>query len=105
MSAAEHEAAAKQHEAAGAAHEEHHDASATSMRERRHAVGGTLGRAESISGVGTGVCWTSVTNPTDAHRRVAEEHRKHAADHRAGAVALGAAEARACVGISTTIAT
>jgi hypothetical protein len=45
-------------------------------------------------------CWTSLQNPSDAHRRMAEDHRRQAADHRAASAALRDAEARACVGIA-----
>lgn len=40
-----------------------------------------------------------MTNPTAAHLRAAEEHRKHAADHRAASAALREAEALSCVGL------
>jgi len=46
------------------------------------------------------ICWTSIENPTDDHRRAAEAHRKAAADHRAASQALRAAEASACVGLA-----
>src|SRR2546430_15414234 len=33
-------------------------------------------------------CWTSIANPTAEHLQRAEEHRRHAADHRAASKAL-----------------
>jgi hypothetical protein len=47
-----------------------------------------------------GACWTSVTNPTDAHKADADKHRKMAADHRAAAESLRQAEAQACSGLA-----
>jgi hypothetical protein len=95
MSAAQHEAAAKNEEQTAAAHAAQYDAHATEAREycRRGATGSSRGQV-------TDICWTSVTNPTEAHLKMAEEHRRHAADHRAGSAALRDAEARACNGIS-----
>lgn len=45
-----------------------------------------------------GSCWGS--NPTDQHKEQAEAHGRAAAAHAAAAGALGAAEARACEGVS-----
>lgn len=46
------------------------------------------------------ICWTVIVNPTEWQLRAAEDHRRRAADHRAGSAALRDAEARACVGIA-----
>lgn len=43
-----------------------------------------------------GPCWTSVTNPTEQHRKDAESHREYAAKHRAAAQALRDAESQSC---------
>ena len=95
MSAAQHEAAAQQMDAAASGHASQYDPQATVTRQRCAPVTGAARRAD----VAIDPCWTSVSNPTDAHRREAEEHRRHAADHRAGSTALREAEGRACVGI------
>ncbi len=46
------------------------------------------------------ICWSSVENSTDAHRSMAEEHERQAADHRAASAALSEAETMACAGIA-----
>lgn len=97
MSTEQHEAAAKQEEQAAADHSAQYDPAADVTRNRCGPRGGYALRA----GVDTDICWTSITNPTDAHRRQADEHRRHAADHRAGSASLREAEARACVGVSS----
>lgn len=95
MSAAQHEAAAQQVDAAASGHASQYDPTATVTRQRCVPVAGGARRADVV----VDPCWTSVTNPTDAHRREADEHRRHAADHRAGSAALREAEGRACAGI------
>ena len=95
MSTAHHEAAAQQEQQAAEEHQRQYNAKAASERTRCTNTRGAPG-----VDVDTGVCWTSVTNPTDIHLRAAEEHRRHAADHRAGSAALRAAEDQACVGIA-----
>lgn len=45
-------------------------------------------------------CWTSVSNPTEDHLRMAAEHRKLAAEHRKASNVLRDAEAKSCVGVS-----
>jgi hypothetical protein len=91
MSAAQHEAMAKQDEQASTTHLTQYDANATKPETRCGPGGGgaTSGRP----------CWTSVVNPTSEHAKTAEEYRKAAADHRAASQALRDAEARACAGI------
>jgi len=85
MSAAQHEAMAKQEETAGETHAEQHDPNA---------------KAATQTCSGKGGCWTSVSNPTAQHGEDAEKHRKLAKEHRAASAALVSAEASACAGIS-----
>jgi hypothetical protein len=85
MSAAQHEAMAKNEESAAAGHAEQHDPSAT--------------KATDVCS-GKGGCWTSTSNPTAQHDDEAKHHRELAAKHRAAAAALTDAEKRACAGIS-----
>ena len=95
MSTAQHEATAQQEEATASGHAAQYDPNATVTRERCGPRAGAARRAD----IALDPCWTSVSNPTDAHRREAEKHRRHAADHRAGSAALREAEGRACAGI------
>lgn len=95
MSAAGHEHEAEEHAATAATHMGQYDSSADTTRERCRVGAGPGARASE----NFAVCWTSVTNPTDTHLRQAEEHARHAADHRAASKALQDAEARACGGI------
>lgn len=85
MSAAQHEAMAKNEESAAAGHTQQHDPSATNATEVCSGKGG---------------CWTSTSNPTAQHGDDAKHHRELAAKHRAAAAALWDAEKRACAGIS-----
>jgi len=94
MSAAQHEREAEAHAATSQTHAAQYDSTAKVERAVCLLRGG---RAHTDSGGG---CWSSSTNPTTDHRRAAEIHRRHAADHRAASVALRDAEARACTGIS-----
>ncbi|MFZ5894619.1 MAG: hypothetical protein ACOY0T_26390 [Myxococcota bacterium] len=84
MSAASHEAMAKQEEQTADAHSAQYNPAAQ-------------GKTESC---GRGGCWTSTTNPTKEHDADAQRHRELAAKHRAASTALAQAEAQACVGIS-----
>ncbi len=86
MSAAQHEAMAKQEDSAAKGHEEQHDPNATEVTET------CGGRA--------GACWTSASNPTAQHNDDAKRHAELAQKHRAAGAALKDAEARACSGIS-----
>lgn len=86
MSAAQHEAMAKQEDSAAAEHAAQHDPNATEKTER-------CPRGQSSP------CWTSVANPTQKHASDAEAHKEMAAKHRAAAGALAQAEATACNGI------
>lgn len=95
MSAAQHEREGQEHARTADTHAGQYDPNATVERTRCSPRGGRRG-----ADVGTDTCWTSVSNPTAEHLRAAEEHRRHAADHRAASVALRDAEARACVGIT-----
>jgi hypothetical protein len=45
-------------------------------------------------------CWTSFSNPTEDHLRMADEHRHHAAEHRKASAVLRDAEAKSCAGVS-----
>jgi len=84
MSAAQHEAMAKQEDTAAAQHEAQHDPNASVTTER----------------CGKGApCWTSTSNPTQKHESDAESHKEMAAKHRAAAGALAQAESQSCTGI------
>ena len=91
MSAASHEAAAKQHGDEADGHAAQFDPKVTALRERCRGGSARVG-AES--------CWTSVVNPTSEHSDEADRHRKMAADHRAASKALLDAESSACGGLS-----
>lgn len=97
MSASGHEAAAAQHENTADTHAYQYRPSASVAEERCRPTGGPGAGAD---GVSSDVCWSSVTNPSDAHLAAAQEHRREAADHRAASAALREAEGRACVGIA-----
>ena len=86
MSAAQHEAMAKQEDSAAAGHEVQHDPNAVEKTE--HCPRGS-----------SNPCWTSTANPTQKHASDAESHKEMAAKHRAAAAALAQAEATACSGI------
>lgn len=90
MSMSEHQQAAATHEGEAAPHLASYDPNAKQAKE-------VCGRAKS-----QGACWTSITNPTEAHKADAEKHRKMAADHRAAAETLRNAEAQACSGLADT---
>ena len=93
MDAAQHEREADAHATMAEAHAGP-DSSSGVERERCTPHGSAIG-AEM-----RGVCWNSVASPTPEHLRAAEEHPRHAADHRAASMALRDAEARACAGIA-----
>jgi hypothetical protein len=93
MSAARHETQAKEHEQVGAGHAAQYDPKAQEPAERC-AASGPRRRESQVD-----ACWSSTRNPTVAHLRMAEEHRRHAADHRNASAALREAEMRACGGI------
>jgi hypothetical protein len=86
MSAAQHEAMAKQEDTAAAGHEAQHDPNALEKTEH-------CPRGQSTP------CWTSTANPTAKHQSDADSHKEMAAKHRAAAGALAQAEAQACSGI------
>ncbi len=101
MGAAQHDRAAKSDETAAALHARDYEPTASRNKQQCRRGGGAIlpgGRGPGAGGIGT-VCWTWVVNPTDQHRRLAEEYRKTAAKHRAASDALREAEARACIGI------
>lgn len=85
MSAAQHEAMAKNEEAAATGHAEQHDPSAAE---------------KTTTCAGKGGCWTSVSNPTAQHAEDAQRHRELAQKHRAASAALVEAEKTACAGLS-----
>ncbi|MCC7383965.1 MAG: hypothetical protein IT384_19140 [Deltaproteobacteria bacterium] len=95
MSAAQHEREGQSHASTAEAHAGQYEPNATVERTRCSPRGGQRG-----ADVGANACWTSTSNPTADHLRAAEEHRRHAADHRAASAALRDAEERACIGIS-----
>ncbi len=95
MSAAQHEMEGQKHERLAETYGGPYDPSSVEDRTRCLQRGG-----QKSAGVDTGMCWTSVLNPTPEYLRVAEKHRRQAADHRAASVALRDAEAHACIGIS-----
>ncbi|MDP2317217.1 MAG: hypothetical protein Q8P41_30300 [Pseudomonadota bacterium] len=84
MGETQHEAEAGTHEQAATTHAEQFDPNAPLEKD--------------LCGAGKGrrPCWT---NPTEAHLRESEQHRRMAADHRAASEALREAEASACVGL------
>ncbi|MFZ5479562.1 MAG: hypothetical protein ACOZNI_22545 [Myxococcota bacterium] len=84
MGAARHEEEARRQEEAAAGHAGAPDPAAAATRVE-------CGTA----GFGLQVCWTSVVDPTEAHLRDAERHRRMAADHRARARARRLVEPRA----------
>lgn len=91
MSAAEHEAAAGEEQQAADSHAEQHDPKAAVTKKNC---------ATRTKGVyAEGPCWTSETNPTEAHANDAKHHEALAAQHRAASETLRAAEARACAGV------
>ena len=96
MSVAEHQGEAQAYAVSAEQHAAQAAAGADAARERCQPHPGGLRRTRGDPG---DICWTSVTSPTSAHLRQAEEHRRHAADHRAASQALREAEARACAGL------
>lgn len=97
MSAARHETQAKEHQQVGTEHAAQYDPKAKEPVERCQASA-PRHKAAHVDDA----CWSSVRNPTAAHLRMAEEHRRHAADHRNASAALREAEMRACGGIGAS---
>lgn len=95
MSGAKHKEAARQLDTAALVEAEQYEPSAKVTRQRCSPAVGAARGAELLPTA----CWTSISNPTDDHRRKAEQLRRQAAEHRAGAAALREAEARSCVGL------
>ena len=92
MSAAAHEAEAREVDKAAAWHEKQYDPYA----------GRPTGPCVPAAGSTTSApCFTQVANPTAEHLRTAEMLRKHAAEHRAASKLLRDAETRACAGVSS----
>jgi len=95
MSSTGHDQQASAEAQAAAGHAAQYDPSATTTTERcRTRVGGAA--RPSLGDL----CWSSVTNPTDTHLAQAEQHRRHAADHRGASTALRDAEERSCAGVA-----
>lgn len=88
MASEDHEAAAATADADAAAHALQYDPGATESNKHCH------------SGKGGRVCWTAVSNPTEAHLKQAEAMIRLAAEHRAASSALRTAEDSACIGIA-----
>lgn len=88
MSTAEHEKSAAAEESSAKAHEAKYNPSAEKVSERCSRLPADV------------ACWTSVSNPTAEHLKMAEDHRKAAEAHRKGSNALRDAEAKSCVGVS-----
>lgn len=86
MSAAQHEAMAKQEDSAAEGHQAQSDPNASVTTEK-------CPRGQSNP------CWTSTSNPTQEHSSDAESHKEMAAKHRAAAGALAQAETQSCTGI------
>lgn len=82
----------QQHEAAGAQHAQE------SSQHARQYDPKAVDRVYTDCVEYLGSCWS--TNPTEEHKKQAEDHMKMATAHRAAARALGDAEARACQGVS-----
>lgn len=87
-----HDMSAAQHQAAATDHDRLADTHAAAQYGADASVG--VQNCDDRGG-----CWTSTTNPTEAHQGETKKHRKMAADHRAASQALRDAEARACVGL------
>jgi hypothetical protein len=86
MSKAQHEQAAAQHDQVADPHAAAYNPAASVVTEK--------------CGDPRRPCWTSASNPTEAHKADAEKHRKMAADHRGAAQALRDAEGTSCGGIA-----
>lgn len=93
LSAAQHEAAARNEEALAARQAARFDPSATEERKQCTALGPQKVASE------FDLCLPAVENPTAKHLRQAEEHDRRAAEHRAESAALRAAADGACAGL------
>ena len=91
MSTAEHEESADREDRAAATH--------ASGGEESSVSAGSCGSSASAAIVG-GPCWATDDHPGVDRDAAMQEHRNLAAAHRAAAVDLREAEARACVGVS-----
>lgn len=83
MSKAQHEAAASREDANAKEHGGQYAPNATATVEQ----------------CSRGGCWTSKVNPTEQHKRDAQERKRLAQEHRAAAQALTVAEDKACAGL------
>ncbi len=95
MSAAQHEQQAREVEGGAATHSGQHDPEASAAKRNCNTSAPVYG-----SEGGRPICWTSVVNPTAAHREEAERYRELAARHRQASAELREAEERACTGIA-----
>ena len=100
MTAGQHQAAAQSEEEASASHQGQYDPAA-----KTRPVGptgpsmGAYSACISYENSNCYVRWQSEANPTDKHRKQAEQHKKLAEKHRAASKALLEAEQRFCSGI------
>ena len=92
-SVAHHDQEAAKEEAAAKEHVASYDPNAQKVVE--HCGGGPATKNEADP-----PCWTEVVNPTEHNLAEADEHRKHAAEHRAASLALRKAEEASCKGVS-----
>lgn len=100
MNAGQHQAAAKTEEQAAASHQEQYDPSAKSTPVGP--TGPSMGAYSACISYESSNCyvrWQSEANPTDKHRKQAEQHKRIAEKHRSASKALVEAEKRFCSGI------
>jgi hypothetical protein len=98
MSASAHESEGGKHEGFAGQHAAQYEPKAATERLSCQPGSSRSGPNATVALVAD-ACWTSVQNPTQEHLEEAEQHRRHAADHRAASAALRDAEARACAGL------
>ena len=102
MSAQRHEESAREHEREAESHDRRYDpaaerAGAASVQCADDGVPDPTSGTERIPVQKP--CWTSVTNPTEHHRREADRHRERAREHRSTAADLLRAERESCAGL------
>ncbi len=97
MSAARHDRAARSDEDSANAHAQKFDPVARETQKTCQRGTTALPRGSRIAPT---ICWRSVVNPTEQHRKDAERARSIAQEHRAASAALRGAEAKACADIA-----
>lgn len=100
MTASQHQAAAQSEEHAAASHQGQYDPSAKTRP--AGPTGPSMGAYSACISYENSNCyvrWQSEANPTDRHRKQAEQHKRLAEGHRAASKALVEAEQRFCSGI------